>query len=82
MKKITHNYINGAFIAIDSEACLTLKNPTTEEPIAQIYLSTEAAMNEAIHAASNALILALVMAASAIIAVLMTPASMVVSPDR
>ncbi len=56
MKKITHNYINGAFKAIDSEACLTLKNPTTEEPIAQIYLSTEAAMNEAIHAASNALI--------------------------
>lgn len=53
MKTINHNYINGEFKIIDSRESLTLKNPTTEDEIAQIYLSTPHAMNEAIECASN-----------------------------
>lgn len=53
MKIIDQNYINGEFKTIDSSTCLTLKNPTTEEDIAQIYLSTPAEMDEAIHCAAT-----------------------------
>jgi aldehyde dehydrogenase (NAD+) len=53
MKIIDQNYINGEFKKIDSSKNLTLKNPTTEEDIAQIYLSTPAAMEEAIHCAAT-----------------------------
>ncbi|KFL33382.1 MULTISPECIES: aldehyde dehydrogenase family protein [unclassified Sulfurospirillum] len=53
MKIIDQNYINGEFKKIDSTKSLTLKNPTTEEEIAQIYLSTPAAMEEAIHCAAT-----------------------------
>ena len=53
MKIINTNYINGQFKEIDSRESLTLKNPTTEEDIAQIYLSTPHAMNEAIECAST-----------------------------
>lgn len=53
MKIIDQNYINGEFKKIDSSKSLTLKNPTTEEDIAQIYLSTPAEMDEAIHCAAT-----------------------------
>ncbi|AOO63994.1 aldehyde dehydrogenase family protein [Sulfurospirillum halorespirans] len=53
MKIIDQNYINGEFKTIDSSKRLTLKNPTTEEDIAQIYLSTPAEMDEAIHCAAT-----------------------------
>lgn len=53
MKIINTNYINGKFKEIDSRESLTLKNPTTEDEIAQIYLSTPDAMNEAIECASK-----------------------------
>lgn len=53
MKIINTNYINGQFKEIDSRESLTLKNPTTEKDIAQIYLSTPHAMNEAIECAST-----------------------------
>ena len=53
MKIIDQNYINGEFKTIDSSTRLTLKNPTTEEDIAQIYLSTPAEMDEAIHCAAT-----------------------------
>ena len=53
MKIIDQNYINGEFKKIDSSTRLTLKNPTTEEDIAQIYLSTPAEMDEAIHCAAT-----------------------------
>ena len=54
MKVINQNYINGEFTHINSNENLILKNPTTEEEIAQIYLSTPDAVNEAIHCASKA----------------------------
>jgi len=54
MKTINHNYINGEFKKINSTESLTLKNPTTEENIAQIYLSTPTEMNEAIECAAHA----------------------------
>ena len=53
MKIIDQNYINGEFKKIDSSKSLTLKNPTTEEEIAQIYLSTPSEMDEAIHCAAT-----------------------------
>lgn len=53
MKIIDHNYINGAFTPIRSHESLILKNPTTEEAIAQIYLSTPQAMDEAITCAAQ-----------------------------
>lgn len=53
MKIIDQNYINGEFKTIHSNTRLTLKNPTTEEDIAQIYLSTPAEMEEAIHCAAT-----------------------------
>ena len=53
MNIIDQNYINGEFKKIDSSESLTLKNPTTEEDIAQIYLSTPQEMNEAISCAST-----------------------------
>jgi len=53
MKIIDQNYINGEFKKIDSSKSLMLKNPTTEEEIAQIYLSTPAEMDAAIHCAST-----------------------------
>ncbi|WP_333803040.1 aldehyde dehydrogenase family protein [Sulfurospirillum sp.] len=54
MKTINQNYINGEFKKINSTESLTLKNPTTEENIAQIYLSTPPEMNEAIECAAHA----------------------------
>jgi aldehyde dehydrogenase (NAD+) len=54
MKTINQNYINGEFKKINSTESLTLKNPTTEENIAQIYLSTPTEMNEAIECAAHA----------------------------
>jgi len=54
MKIINHNYIYGEFKKIASDESLILKNPATEEPIAQVYLSTADEMNEAIHSASKA----------------------------
>jgi len=53
MKIIDQNYINGEFKTIASNKRLTLKNPTTEEEIAQIYLSTPSEMDEAIHCAAT-----------------------------
>ena len=53
MKIIDQNYINGEFKKIDSSKSLTLKNPTTEEEIAQIYLSMPSEMDEAIHCAAT-----------------------------
>ena len=53
MKIIDQNYINGEFKKIDSTEYLILKNPTTEEAIARIFLSTPSAMDEAIHCAST-----------------------------
>ena len=55
MKIINQNYINGEFRTIHSHDNLMLKNPATEETIAQIYLSTPDEMNEAILCASHAL---------------------------
>lgn len=56
MTIINHNYINGEFKKIASDENLILKNPATEEAIAQVYLSTADEMNEAIQSASNALV--------------------------
>jgi len=53
MRIINQNYINGKFKKINSDESLILKNPTTEEAIAQIYLSTPSEMNEAIECASK-----------------------------
>lgn len=53
MKIVQHNYINGTFTPIRSNETLILKNPTTEEAIAQIYLSTPHEMDEAIECAAN-----------------------------
>jgi len=53
MKTVNQNYINGEFKTIDSHESITLKNPTTEEEIAQIYLSKPDEMNEAILCASR-----------------------------
>lgn len=54
MNVINQNYINGDFAPICSSDTLTLKNPTTEEPIATIYLSEAAAIDEAVTCAHNA----------------------------
>lgn len=53
MKIIDQNYINGEFKKIDSYESITLKNPTTEEEIAQIYLSNPDEMDEAIRCAAK-----------------------------
>ncbi|WP_263832297.1 aldehyde dehydrogenase family protein [Sulfurospirillum oryzae] len=53
MKIINTNYINGEFKKINSNESLTLKNPTTEEQIAEVFLSTPHEMNEAIQCASH-----------------------------
>ena len=53
MKIINQNYINGEFKKINSNENLILKDPATEETIAQIYLSTADEMNEAIECASH-----------------------------
>lgn len=53
MKIINQNYINGEFKKINSNENLILKDPATEETIAQIYLSSADEMNEAIECASD-----------------------------
>ncbi len=55
MKVIDQNYIDGTFTPIRSTDYLILKNPATEEAIAQIYLSAPEQMQEAIACAAKAL---------------------------
>ena len=54
MKTINQNYINGNFVQINSDKFITLKNPSNEEDIASVYLSTKTDLNKAINAAKKA----------------------------
>tara|TARA_R110002051_G_scaffold15064_2_gene47637 strand:+ start:28709 stop:30124 length:1416 start_codon:yes stop_codon:yes gene_type:complete len=55
MKTFSQNYVNGTFIDLIGEEILTLKNPTTEEDITQVRMSSELDALKAIEAAKNAL---------------------------
>lgn len=55
MKTFNQNYVNGTFMNILGDDVLLLKNPTTEEVIAQVHMSTEADVLKAIESAKNAM---------------------------
>ncbi len=55
MKIFNQNYINGTFIDTLGDEVLSLKNPTTEEVITQVRMSTVADALKAIASAKNAM---------------------------
>lgn len=55
MRIFSQNYVNGTFIDIQGDELLSLKNPTTEEVITKVRMSTEADALKAIASAKNAM---------------------------
>ena len=52
--RVLKNYINGEWVEPENDGYLDVENPSTEEVIARVPLSTAAATNEAIAAAKDA----------------------------
>ncbi|MBP0902218.1 aldehyde dehydrogenase family protein [Mariniflexile gromovii] len=55
MRIFNQNYVNGTFIDILGDEVLFLKNPTTEEVITEVRMSTETDALKAIESAKNAM---------------------------